>query len=59
MTAHIVLPARRSAVPGQLVRQCTAPGCGWVAHSADPDELRELAREHHEQATEPDTEVIG
>lgn len=58
MTVHIVMPARRSHVPGHWVRRCTAEGCGWVAHHPDRDVLGELAAEHR---ADPDagTEAAG
>jgi hypothetical protein len=48
MTAHIVMPARRSAVPGEWVRRCSNPECTWQAHDRDVAVLAELARAHHE-----------
>lgn len=48
MTAHIVMPARRSAVPGEWTRTCSNPECPWSAFDRDPERLAELAREHHE-----------
>ena len=48
--AHIVMPARRSDVPGHWVRRCSNPNCPWVAHHVDPEALAVLAREHHEGA---------
>ena len=53
MTAHIVMPARRSAVPGHWMRACTAIGCGWTAHRTDRDLLAQLAHAHHEHPDEP------
>lgn len=47
MTAHIVMPARRSHVPGHWVRRCTAVDCGWTAHRPDRVELDRLAQAHH------------
>lgn len=57
MTAHVVMPARPSAVPGHWVRTCSAIGCGWTAHRADPAELARLATAHHEHPDEPTEEA--
>jgi hypothetical protein len=48
VTAHVVLSARRSNVPGHWVRRCSNPACSWQAHDPDPVRLAELARAHHE-----------
>jgi hypothetical protein len=54
VTAHIVMPARRSHVPGEYVRECTNPACPWTAHGRDPIALAELARAH---SADPDVDV--
>lgn len=45
--AHVVMPARRSAVPGEWVRRCSNPECGWTAYDRDLERLAELATAHH------------
>jgi len=57
VSAHIVMPARQSNVPGHWVRRCT--GCPWVAYRVDRAKLDRLALEHHdnpadEAAPEPE-----
>jgi hypothetical protein len=54
VSAHIVLPARRSHVPGEYVRECTNPTCSWTAHGRDPIALAELARAH---SVDPDADA--
>jgi hypothetical protein len=48
VSAHIVMPARRSYVPGQYVRRCSAVGCLWVRHSRSLERLQQWATAHHE-----------
>lgn len=44
MTVHVVMPARRSHVPGQWHRTCTR--CPWQEHHGDRDTLDRLAADH-------------
>lgn len=53
MTAHIVLPARRSNVPGEWKRECTNPACPWTAYGRDTVALAEAARRH---SADPDAD---
>jgi hypothetical protein len=57
VTAHVVMPARRSHVPDHWVRRCT--GCGWTAYRTDRDELAELVRAHQENPGSDDADTGG